>query len=201
MATVELKDNNLRIHLGQLSAKLREDIVKETNTQSEILTNYIIKKHLTGGTKLTKLAVRSGNLRRTTRPIHSPSGEKIKGGTRFGALYAGLHVGPKGRVTTIKPRKGKYLAIPIMHGLTDAGVPKKRSPRDVPDLKLMSRELVGKSPLLVRKAGDLIEPWYVLKKQVKVATRVHPDEILRANLPRILRAYEDIIGRTLREEL
>ena len=199
MPKVAIKNKRLILNLSGLSDELREEILKTTNRQSELLTNYIIERHLTGGTKKTKLAVRSGLLRKTTRPISSVSGERMKGGTRFGVFYAGPHIGPPNKVTTIKPRKAKSLAIPILYGLTAAGVAKAKSPRDVPGLKYIPRG--SKSPLLAKVEGGTVKPWYVLKKEVKIKARVHPNEIIDANMPRILRAYELIIEESLRENL
>lgn len=115
---VKIKDNSLIINLKNIGPKLRKELIKETWDQSVSLTNFIIENHLTGGTSDTKLAVRTGNLRRTTLPIDvSTSGNKIRGGTKFGATYAKTHIGKKGSVTIIKPTRGLYLTIPIKQGL------------------------------------------------------------------------------------
>jgi hypothetical protein len=196
MAFVEVRDNGLRLNIEKLTPELQDTILNETRIQSAELTRYIIVNHLTGGTTGTKLGVRSGNLRRLTLPIIPIAySQKMKGGTQFAAKYAGTHVGPQGQVTTIKPIRSKYLAIPILNGLSATGASRYGSPRNVPGLKFIPRK--GKSPLLARVSGGILEPFYVLKKESKVKARVHPKDILKANLTRIAREFNESIEKTL----
>lgn len=192
MIDFEVKDREIIIKLGTWSARVREIIKKELATQSKYLTNYVITRHLMHGTTNDRLRVRTGHLRRTTRPKNIiDKGEYVEGGVAFGANYAGVHIAKQGTKTVIRPKVAKNLAIPIMSGLTPSGAAKALSPRDFPFLKLIVRP--GRAPLLARvekKGGKTtaIFPYYVLLKSVTVPARVHPENIIIAEGANIGRA-------------
>ena len=65
---------------------------------------------------------------------------------------------------TVRPKRGRFLAIPIGPALTAAGVPRFHSPRDVPDLVFV-QSLRGQ-PLLVKQGTG--EPWFLLRRKVTI---------------------------------
>ena len=193
---VDIKDRRLLLKIKELTPKLEDTLLEETRRQSDKLTNWIIKNHLTGGTSSDRLKVRSGNFRRLTLPIKPKAySNKMKGGTQFAGTGARVHVGPRNQVTTIKPVTSKYLAIPIGEGLTANGVPRYSGPRSVPGLDLIT-SLRG-NLILVKQVGDMMEPFFLLLKQVEVKARVHPEEILLRNIHRIAREYRAVVRTTL----
>ena len=94
---VTLDDKGLLAKIDKLTPEIKETLLDETKIQSDLLTNYIIENHVTGGTSATRLKVRSGNFRSLVLPILPKTYSKtMKGGTNFGAKSAGVHVGEKG---------------------------------------------------------------------------------------------------------
>ena len=197
---VEIKDGGLVLKLQKLTPDIEDTLFDETKKQSDKLTNWIIRNHLTGGTTADKLKTRSGNFRRLTIPIkpnaYSP---KMKGGTRFAGAGARVHVGPKNQITTIKPVTSKYLAIPIGGALYSTGVPRYSGPRAVPGLDLIT-SLRG-NLILVKQVGNMIEPFFLLLKQVEVEARVHPEVIRKRNILKIARDYRKALRTTLERVL
>jgi hypothetical protein len=197
-AGIEVKVDNKRLVLKiqELTPELEDVLFDETKKQSDKLTNYIIKNHLTGGTSDTKLKVRSGSFRRLTLPIKPKAySAKMRGGTQFAGIGARVHVGPKNQVTTIKPIASKYLAIPIGEALNGNGVARYSGPRSVPGLSLITSRKGNK--LLARTSDAGIEPFFLLLKQVEVKARVHPDEVLSKNIKAIASDYRKAVKKAL----
>jgi len=144
--------------LKLLPLKVRK---KAAQAMKEVLTGavgYVIKKHLTGGTTKTRLGVRTGNLRRSIRWKVNES--RLEG--EFGSYdtsYAAIHEFGG----TIRPKRGRYLAIPFRSGKTPAGVWK--SPR------LFENTFVRKNIIFQKRGKDKIVPLFVLKKSVKIPAR------------------------------
>lgn len=76
----------------------------------------------------------------------------------------------------IKAGAGKMLAIPAAAAMTPAGVPKYKSPREIPDLFIIkghSRSKPGAiTPMLGRIEGNKIVIYFYLKKSVEVPARL-----------------------------
>jgi hypothetical protein len=157
-----------------------------------LLKTYVRKEYLTGGTTRDKLAVRTGNLRASTRELPVvEKGDSVESGLGFGTGYAKTHIGPAGQISTIRPKKGKFLAIPLDAALTPSGVA-KGSPRSgiwgdtfvfrLRDgsgrLMLFGKKIVQKGAKAGQARGNIV-PLFLLVKQVRVPTRVHPEEILK----------------------
>ena len=197
---VEIRDGGLVLKLKKLTPALEDTILEETQVQADKLTTWIVKNHLSGPHGENTLAVKSGNFRRLTLPIKPKTYSKsMKAGTRFSGAGARVHVGPKGQVTTIKPLTSKYLAIPIGEALTASGVPRYNSPRDVPGLSLIT-SLRG-NLILVSQVGNMLEPFFLLKKQVEVPARVHPEEIIKRRIVQIAKDYREALRTTLEKLL
>jgi len=199
MITVEIVGlDRTRAKVERLWSRLKRVLKQVVRRQSRALTQYVKTRHLTGGTTSDRLAVRSGHLRRSTKPRRvSERDGQIVGGVEFGARYASVHVGPKGKRTTIRPKSAQYLAIPLAAAKTAAGVA-RGGPRDYPD-SFVVRTKAGNLLVMGRQTGAKgAVPLFVLKRQVVVPARVHPEDIERVLKPRILKdiqaEFERLVG-------
>jgi hypothetical protein len=94
------------------------------------------------------------------------------------SVSAGLHGSPvayarvQERGGTIRPRRGRYLAVPAGPARTAAGVSRYASPRDVPGLRFVPWRGSG---MLVKETGKgknkSIEPWFFLVRSVTLKPR------------------------------
>lgn len=135
--------------------------------------------------------VRGGALRRSIKGSVERTATQAGGGARLildagrdgspSERYASAQEGPEdgGSHTLIRPKQRRFLAIPINSALTGAGVPRYRSPRDVPDLRfqairggsmgLLVRDVAGKGK---SARGARSEVLFLLVRSVRVpATR------------------------------
>jgi hypothetical protein len=172
-------------------------------TESRLMTTHIKNEHLKGGTTDTRLAVRSANLISSTHalPVTESPG-LIESGVGFGTQYARVHVGPFGQVTTIRAKSGKFLAIPLMAARTPGG-DARGAPRSgmwgetfiarskKGNLILFGKRIAQKGAHAGETRGDVV-PLFVLKKEVKVKARVHPETILAWEKPRMIAAFQKI---------
>jgi hypothetical protein len=134
---------------------------------------------------------------------------EVRAGVSIGpAVYARVHIGPRGQVTEIVPKRAKYLSIPLGAVKTKAGV----SRGGLNPLGLSSQQLgawgsvaseqsaYGETFVRKSKAGNLIVfgkqrvgkgakrgqlksrvvPLFVLKKSVRVRARIHPEDVVDA---------------------
>lgn len=171
---------------------LWHSLKREVDRQSYALTAYVQLRHLTGGTTIDRLAVRTGHLRRSTVPIRATDdGIEIKGGIRFGVHYASVHVGPRGKKTVIRPRRSKYLAIPLAYAKTKAGVA-RGAPRDFPGTFIV-RTQAGTLLIAQKLSGKGILPLFVLKNMVVIPARIHPEDIEKAFRPQLIRGLTSAI--------
>ena len=168
-----------------------------------LMRTYVRKEYLAGGTTVTRLAVRSGALRSSTRELPVvEKGDSIESGIGFGMAYAKTHVGPEGQVTTIKPKKGKYLAIPLDAARMPSG-DSRGGPRSgmwgrtfvfrthSGALMIFGRKVIQKGAKSGMLAGKII-PLFVLVKQVKVKTRVFPGKILAWSKEHLIEDFKKI---------
>ena len=173
-------------------------IIKESFTKSgRLLMTYLKQERFTGGTTESKLGVRSGRLKASVKSMPVISKDNyIEGGTEFGTVYGRVHVGPSGQSTTIRPKKGKFLAIPLDAAKTSAGVP-KGSPRTGPwgetffarskegRLILFGKSAYSKGAKMGSTHGQIV-PLFLMVKQVKVKARIHLNEIVDYIAPKII---------------
>jgi hypothetical protein len=183
--------------------KMDKTITDSMNYQSRLLTDYIQRNHLRGGTTKTKLAVRTGHLRSTTFPIiaRKRSGFII-GGTKFGAKYAPIHVGERGTETEIRVKNPdlKYLAIPLPPAKSKGGSKKLVKTRDFPDMEF--RQKKGRDPVMGYSTGrGGFVPYFALKKSVKIKRRVFPDAIINAQKNKLARGIKKDVDILLEKEL
>ena len=119
-------ENTTRIEIdtkqiGSYFTKTRSNVLvalqKEMTGQSRAMHRFVTIQYLRGGTTPNRLAVRSGNLIRTTIPMKTRiAGNMLEGGIQFGAKYAAVHVGDEGKTTKISAKSGGALAILIGNG-------------------------------------------------------------------------------------
>jgi len=170
-----------------------------------VLVAAHIKKDLMSGPRPRRLGVRSGLLRSSVKSMAmTESPGLIESGVRFGTQYAQTHVGPKGQITTIRAKKGKFLAIPMEAALTPSGVA-KGAPRSgmwgqtfvfrLKDgsgrLMLFGKKVAQKGAKAGQMRGDVV-PLFLLVKQVKIKTRIHPEEILAWEKPKMIAAFRNV---------
>jgi hypothetical protein len=191
--SVTLENDRVKNILPAMVKSIKESFTKN----GRLLASYLKQERFTGGTTESKLGVRSGRLRSSvkTMPVVSKT-DYIEGGTEFGTVYGRVHVGTTGQVTTIRAKKGKFLAIPLDAAKTPGGVP-KGSPMGGPwGDTFFARSKEGKLILFGKseyskgaKAGlthGKITPLFLMVKQVKVKARIHLNEIVDYITPKIV---------------
>lgn len=189
-------EGQLTVYLEKLTGGILRAAGRVVERQSGLMTEYIKARHLGGGTSADRLAVRTGHMRRTTGPKRvAVRGKDIEGGVQFGAPYARVHVGRRGKETAISPKRARWLTIPLRAALTPAGGP-RGSAGDFPDT-FFFRSRAG-NLLLGQKTGKGgLVPLFVLKKEVIVPARVHPEDIVRVFAPRVKKDLEAELARAL----
>lgn len=148
------------------------------------------------GTGEKTLSKRSGAL---TASILSSV--KITGST-FGDLEG--HIGGNfyARVhefgAVIKPKKAKYLTIPLPAAMDSRGIPLKKSARD------WENTFVAKSKkgnlIIFQKQGTVIVPLYVLRTQVTIPARLGMQKTLVAGLPYFVDQTMDAMVKSILEK-
>lgn len=171
---------------GRIPDRIMQVISRVMHRQTSAMANYMVTRHLTGGTTSDRLAVRTGHLRRSMRVVEPViKDDKVVSSINFGAKYAGVHIGPRGQVTTIRPKRAKMLAIPLPAAKTQAGVP-RGGPRDFPGTFVI-RSKAGNLLVVQKGARNRLLPLFVLKPSVRIPARVHPEDIFGVFKDRILR--------------
>jgi hypothetical protein len=168
---------------------------------SSYLASYIILRHLTGGTTQDRLKTRSGLLKQTTIPLvpKSISEYKVEGGVQFGTKYAPVHISDKPKTTIITPKTAKALAIPIpgSPATTAAGV--TRHTGSIRQAYPFLSYIKGKNSIILAdtRGGNFI-PYFILKKSVKISSRVHLDEILNTKKTDIENIFKQAIDEYIK---
>lgn len=206
--SLEVEVRRVGLNLAKMSPEISSGLTRGLNAQSIQLRNYINVRHLTGGTSNDRLSTTSGRLRASGQVIEAKQrGNDIIAGVSYGGAvkggkpvkYAHIHIGKPGQVTTIKAKSGGALAIPILSGRTPAGKESTKAKRLKDARKLQFIDRKGKPPLLVNTTKKLFEPMYVLKKSVRIKTRVHPDIILNTRQDSIADAVGREIDKAIRQ--
>ncbi len=191
MLEVKVEGRVLTLYLSKLTERLWNIAAKVMTRQSQGVTVFIIKQHETGGTTATKLAVRTGHMRQTTVPrLTKQIADGVQGGTDFGAKYAGVHMGPRGQKTVITPKAAQFLTIPMPGALTAAGMVRGRA-RDFPGT------FIAKGMIFQKQRGGKIVPLFLLRRQVTVPARIHPEDIANEYLPVVAQDLVESMGKEL----
>lgn len=188
---------------------IQKGILKDLTKNSILLASHTKERYLQGGTTFTRLRKRTGKLQTSTRPLRAKRiTEGGKAGITFGTVYAKVHIGKRGDVTTIRPKNKKYLAIPLPAAMTQRGV-LRASPRDE---SVFGKTFVARSKagnLIIfgqmkyqkgQRAGELkgkIIPLFILKKSVNVMTRVDSDELIQWVEPKLIKDVEKTVKRAV----
>lgn len=194
--------------------KIQDKLVTILRTNSRLLATYTRTRHLKGGTSRTRLKMRTGKLAASTKPLRV---KKIKtgyaAGIKFGTSYARTHVGRKGRKTTIRPKHGNWLTIPLPAVQTKAGVTRGKDAYKITDRYFTTSGIVENAFPKMSKKGNLIlfgykkyqkgakegqtygklVPLFVLKKKVTIPTRVHPEVLIKYIDPKIKHDLEKAV--------
>lgn len=157
----------------------------------------MIQRHGTpwpSGTTPNTMARRSGNTMRAVADSVRVQGSKLSDvqGMIGGPVYLRIHE----YGGTIRPKRAKYLAIPLPEALDSRGVPKRRGPRD------WKNTFVAKSKkgnlLIFQKRGKDIVPLYALKSEVRIPARLGMKKTLEAGLPYFVdRAMDKMLAQLL----
>lgn len=119
------------------------------------------------------VGIRSGNLRNQLTQRTDLVGMVIKTDIGDSVKYARIQE----YGGTITPTRAQYLAIPVGPALTAAGVSKYASPREVPGLFVIRSK--GGTLLLVRKDGQQLVTYFVLKKSVTLKPKLGLRDAIR----------------------
>lgn len=188
---------NYKVHDKELYNKLKAagkgavDKLKLVISKSSILgATHIRQKYFTqysGHSQPNKLQVRSGRLHSSIRGKKPRVyRDKISGGIQLGTRYAATHFGPKGKVKTIRPKNKQYLTIPLKEAMTARGVVRGSARSGRFANTFIQRSGAGNLIIFgqATKRGG-ITPLFVLKREVKVKTRIHPKDIFDHIKPRM----------------
>lgn len=138
-----------------------------------------------------------------SRPAHWEKGRLVA--TVYSPVpWVGAHIGPRGSVTTISPKRGQYLALPTDFVKTVRGHPV--SPRRYTDKVILKGIIFGRAGwhgsagLRQRRAAgerfrreDLV-PLYILKGRVVIRRRIHPELLIDWVKPGFYQDLKKIIG-------
>jgi hypothetical protein len=144
---------------------------------------YARTNFLTGGTTSERLAVRTGRLRAAFGSSLRGEGVQIEGRLGYivpqgagsaGAdplIYARVHEGwPQGRrSTSIRPKRARYLTVPLEAAKTGAGVARGRA-RDFEDT-FVARSRAGNLIIFQRQGDGTIAPLFLLLPEVTIPAR------------------------------
>jgi len=210
--TIEGTDKLLD-NLGKIPKSFLKQAKRIIDINARVLQRYVRVDKLTGGTSTSRLKVRSGKLRASVIPLKTEMKEdRVEGGISFGTIYSRVHVGPKGQVTTIVPKRSKYLTIPLPAAMTKAGVGKGSAMLGpwtntfVRKSKAGNLIMFGQTTsyskvkvggtavkgLAIRKISSNVVPLFLLKKQVKVKARIHPEDLIAWIRPKVITDFKEM---------
>ncbi len=196
----------LNAFLLSLPEKVVKNAERILNLEARALQKYIRIEKMTGGTTDTRLRVRSGRLRDSVIPIPAKiTNTGVEAGVGIGnqadgtLRYARVHIGPAGQQTTIRPKKGKYLTIPLDAAMTPTGQLKAPATSDMwgetfvrkskkGNLIIFGKVQVTKGKHAGEYRGDAV-PLFLLRKEVTIKARIHPAELLDWIKPRMLEDF------------
>ena len=150
-----------------------------------IFLNLFRRRRLTGGTTPTRLAVRTGALRRSFgKVVLGSTYRDLRLIVYTSSPYAKVHEGQGGgRKLLIRAKPGKALAIPLDAATTAAGVARWPSPRSpgAPPMHIIQL-LRGKGhALLVNSISG--EPLFLLVKSVRIPPRLGLEDEMEGFMP------------------
>lgn len=183
----------------KLPDNVNEELRDIIYSESLMLSTHLRDDILTGGTTADKMAVGSGKLRNSVRALKPRmSAKKIEGGIVFGTNYASTHVGSKGSQKKIEAKPDGWLTIPLRamrksNSLTgeSRGSAQGAWVKGHYDDTFFKKSKAG-NLILFGSNGKKITPLFVLKKQVRIPARIHPEELLDWVETRILKRVDNL---------
>lgn len=150
--------------LAKAIEKKIKDIDKPVRTvlgrEAGLLQGSIIRKFYSGRSGNEGLNTRTGTARRGWKQEIKESGDMLQA-----VVYNDVAHADASKEKTIKPKKAKWLTIPVNEALTAAGAPRYTSARDVNGLWFRKKEGDPKTAFLIHKEKGLM---FVLKKEVTI---------------------------------
>ena len=173
---------------------LRKELTNYLDTVAHALSTRHGNSWPSGTTSMS-LSRRSGEAVRSIKKSVRVTGNSLNSmkGTIGGVHYLKTHE----YGATIRPRKAKYLTIPIPEfALNPNGTPKKKSAREWKNT-FVARSKKG-NLLIFQKRGRKVVPLYVLKTQVRIPPRLKMGETLRSQMPYFVDKATDEMVREIR---
>jgi len=166
--TITIEKKELDARLLRLAAKLRDPAPMLEEIGFAVQTS--VKRNFSAGGRPTKWKqplFRSGKALRDTGNLmgsitYEVQGRAVLVGTN--SIYAKIH--HYGGV--IRAKNVKALPIPL-HARAAKAQRNVKSVRDIPGLLLIPRK--GELPLLAKRKGERLDPWFVLKRSVVMEAR------------------------------
>lgn len=206
----ETNEEEVKKRLEMFKKRFLENSKTIIQEHSLLLIGHLRSKYMRGKvTTDTSIRKRSGELSNSMRPIIpvKATNQGIEGGITFGKIYAKMHIGPRGQVTTIRPKDKKYLTIPLPSMQTKAGVTRttaaelmqgdtglpfgqtfiKRSKAG--NLIIFGTKRITKGANIGAYRGEII-PLFILKKKVEIKTRVHPEDFLKWSKEHLVKDFK-----------
>lgn len=178
---------------------------KVMNYHTVLLVSEIRTEDLSGPTTKKTVSARSGRLRQNIKAKRARviGRASIQAGVTAGTAYAGVHIGRRGKRTTIRPKNAQYLTIPLDAAKTKAGVARGSARSGVFGETFVVKSKAGNLIIMGKRkrqrgksAGQTfgnVVPLFVLKKKVVIRARVDP----RKRTKKVQR----VIGRDIIKEL
>ena len=177
--------------IKRLGLKMPEAVKRVLQLVSLDAQKYLRTERMTGGTNPRQLAVRSGKLRSSVRPLSvRVRGSVLRAGVNIGSRYATTHIGPRGSSITIRPKNKKWLTIPLSSNvtMTKAGVLRGGATSGAFGSTFIVKSKAGNLIIFGQKriqkgknagnAAGRITPLFVLKKSVTIRRRIATADIL-----------------------
>lgn len=166
-------------HWSASFAGVPEALSRELRGHLEDIMEAMRKRHGNPwpmGTTSKTLATRSGHLLEYMADSIKVEGETIASLRGEISVPHDRKIHEHGGV--LRPKRAKYLTVPLPAALDSRGVPLKKSARDWKDTFVL-RSKAG-NLLIVQKKGASIVPLYVLKKEVSIPPRLGMLDTARA---------------------
>ena len=207
MKDINPMDNNqlkLSIDDKQLSS-IRESLKRIDPNQQDSVARKMMTK--VGAIMERGLKDNLGGkiLKRRTGRLASSIGFKVsnKQGNWVAEIGSGARTGKRVSYAniletggTIRPKKTRYLAIPLKAALTRAGAPRKSSPRDWAKT-FIKKSNAGNLIIFQSQSNGKILPLYVLKKSVRINAKRYMEISLRETSEKILSIMNKEISEAL----
>lgn len=192
----------LREVIAKGADKFQAQLVKAFRSIGAAFVSQQKRERLRGGPAPGKLGRRSGRLSRSVgHKLEGDTIEKLRVSMGYGPpakafaddevqIYANVHANPGG--TTITPKGGQYLAIPIADNLTPSGLANFDSPYDLGDARFVP--WLGDT-YLVFDGNSLM---FKLQREVVIDQRLDVPADWAAFQPTVMAKLKDAVGKAVK---